>query len=99
MVSVALVAALSGAAMTARHRAQIAADLGALAGARHAVEGAQAACARAEMIVTRNGAALAGCRLDGLDLVVEVKGTVSWLPDGLEATQASARAGPVWASP
>jgi secretion/DNA translocation related TadE-like protein len=97
VVSVALAVALSGAAMTARHRAQVSADLGALAGARHAAEGAQGACARAEMIVARNGTVLVGCRLDGLDLVVDV--TASWLLPGLGAARASARAGPVRAPP
>lgn len=70
VVTFGLTGALAGAAATARHRAQVAADLGALAGARYAVDGASTACGRAGEIVTANGAGTAGCRLDGLDLVV-----------------------------
>jgi secretion/DNA translocation related TadE-like protein len=85
--------------MAARHRAQVAADLGALAGARYAVAGQDTACRRAAVIVTRNGARIAGCRLDGLDLVVTAEVAVSGAPAGLGPARASARAGPARATP
>jgi secretion/DNA translocation related TadE-like protein len=65
-----LVAAI-GSVLVARHRAQSAADLGALAGAGRVVEGPDAACTRAGQLVTANGAWLAGCRIDGLDVTIE----------------------------
>ena len=86
VVSLGVGVALVGAAATGRHRAQVAADLGALAGARYAVLGAGTACDRAGRIVAANGGRLIACRLDGLDLVVTV---------GVGPALASARAGPV----
>jgi secretion/DNA translocation related TadE-like protein len=82
---------LGAAAATARHRAQAAADLGALAGARYAVDGSSIACARAAGIVEANGARLAGCRLEGVDLIVVAELPVS----GLGTARGMARAGPV----
>jgi len=93
-VLVALASSAAGAAMVARHRAQGAADLGALAGAGRAIEGEDAACQRAGDIVSANGARLVGCRLDGFDLTV----TAQVSPAGVAAiagtARASARAGP-----
>lgn len=91
VVAFGLTGALAGAAATARHRAQVAADLGALAGARYAVDGGPTACARAAVIVTANGARMAGCRLDGLDLVVVAEVPVA----GVGTARGVARAGPV----
>ncbi len=92
LVLVAAATALAGAAMAARHRAQAAADLAALAGALLAWDGEPAACDRAADISARNGAQLVACRLDGLDLVVtaEVTGAAH-----VGVARASARAGPV----
>jgi secretion/DNA translocation related TadE-like protein len=60
-----------------------------------AVEGEEAACARAAELVSANGGRLTGCRLDGLDIVVTAEVAVTPLP-GLETTaSAAARAGPV----
>jgi len=83
--------AMAGGLLVARHRAQSAADLSALAGAVRAVEGADAACAAAERIVRANGARMLACRVDGLDVVITalVDG-----PSGWGAAKASARAGP-----
>jgi len=55
-----------------RHRAESAADLAALAAARHAWEGPSAACSAARTTAAAQGAALDGCVLDGLDAVVRV---------------------------
>jgi len=62
-----------GSATVARHRAQAAADLGALAGAMRAVYGSGVACAQARRIVTANGAEQSACRLDGLDVTVTAR--------------------------
>jgi secretion/DNA translocation related TadE-like protein len=86
VVAVGLGAALVGVALTDRHRAQVAADLGALAGARYAVDGAGTACERAGRIVAANRARLVECRLDGLDLVITAQ---------VGPARAAARAGPV----
>jgi len=83
-------------AIVARHRAEAAADLGALAGAVRAAEGADAACARAGLLVAANGARLAGCRVDGLDVTVTADVD---LPDGIGPAHATARAGPARAGP
>lgn len=84
-----------GAAQVARHTAQSAADLGALAGAARAIDGPAAACARAAEIVAANGAQMRDCRLAGLDLLVVAEAApapVQWT--GRVAT-ATARAGPL----
>jgi secretion/DNA translocation related TadE-like protein len=86
-----LTGALAGAAATGRHRAQAAADLGALAGARYALDGGAAACARAAAIVAANRARMAGCRLDGVDLIVVAEVPVA----GVGTARGAARAGPV----
>lgn len=85
------VVATAGGMVVARHRAETAADLGALAGAALAIEGPQLACAAAGRIVTANGGSLVSCRLEVLDLIVtaDVRG-----PQGWGTAQASARAGP-----
>jgi secretion/DNA translocation related TadE-like protein len=91
VITFGLVGALAAAAATARHRAQAAADLGALAGARYAVDGRSTACARAAAIVAANGATMTGCLVNGVDLVVTAELPVT----GLGAARGTARAGPV----
>lgn len=91
-VLLASVFAAAGAAVVARHRAEAAADLAALAGAARAMAGEPAACARAGVIAAANGARLVTCRLDGWDLVVDVVVTPGVALGGLAT--ASARAGP-----
>jgi secretion/DNA translocation related TadE-like protein len=83
--------AMAGGVAVARHRAETAADLGALAGAVHAAEGEAAACAEAARIVHANGAELVGCRLDALDATVTAAVRA---PGGWGTASASARAGP-----
>lgn len=79
-----------GTAVAARHRAQTAADLAALAGAARALEGASVACGRAGEYAALNGAGLAACRLDGFDLIITVTVATRTGP-----AYASARAGPI----
>jgi secretion/DNA translocation related TadE-like protein len=83
--------AMAGGLIVARHRAETAADLGALAGAVHAIEGEATACDAAERIVIANGGRLTGCHVEGLDVVVSVRVQG---PAGWGTAEASARAGP-----
>jgi len=84
-----------GAAVGARHRAEGAADLAALAAAAHAVEGPDAACAKAAVVTGGMNAALVTCSLDGWDAVVEVDVAGPAPIAALGSAHARARAGPV----
>jgi secretion/DNA translocation related TadE-like protein len=84
-----------GTASFGRQRAQVAADLGALAGARYTLAGAGVSCDRASEVVAANGAALNGCTVEGVEIVVEA--TVEVAPFG--RARAAARAGPVTEGP
>lgn len=85
--------AVRGVAALARHRAESAADLAALAGAVHAVSGVDGSCAAARSIAARNSAQLTQCNVDGSVVTVTVSCP---LPSGLGRwhAQAAARAGP-----
>jgi secretion/DNA translocation related TadE-like protein len=99
MVAAGLAGAAVGVARTGRHRAQVAADLGALAGAMHAIEGTPAACAAAARYVAANGGAMSSCTVEGLEIVVGVQVKVTGLPGPAREAHAAARAGPVSAAP
>jgi secretion/DNA translocation related TadE-like protein len=94
LILFAVAAAEVGTAITTRRAAQVAADLGALAGAARTIEGVAAACGRAREYVVANGGDLRECRPDGLDLVVTVAVT-----SRAGTATASARAGPVDSPP
>ncbi|UMB72077.1 Rv3654c family TadE-like protein [Mycobacterium paraterrae] len=81
-----------GAAVVARHRAQAAADLAALAAAARMPAGVEAACARATAVARAMRVNNSGCVADDLDVVVtvEVSVTARW-----GNARAAARAGPV----
>lgn len=96
LVSVTLSAAWIGAVVIARHRAQTAADLAALAAAQSLAAGPAAACGRAASVAAAMGATVQQCTVDGLDVVVEA-GVGVKVPVGTRA-QAVARAGPVGVS-
>lgn len=87
-------AATLGAAAVARHRAQAAADLAAYSAAIRLTAGPEAACATARSIAGMTGASVTACRVDGLDVTVEVSVALglSWAPGPARAV---ARAGPV----
>ena len=94
MVAVLLVATLGGlylgAVVVARHRAQAAADLAALAAAAVLPAGADAACARAGAVAHAMRAGRVGCVVDELDVVVTIEAAVGrW-----GTARAAARAGP-----
>lgn len=84
-----------GAAVTARHRAQTAADLAALGAAGAVVSGPEVACGQASQIATRMRSVLGDCRIDRLDVVLEVTVPVRLGRWGVGPARASARAGPV----
>jgi len=93
LTGVATLAIWLGAAVVARHQAESAADLGALAAASHASEGPAQACERARWVADRMGVTLRTCRWQGLDALVEVEARAPALP-GLPHPSAHARAGP-----
>ncbi|WP_308213843.1 Rv3654c family TadE-like protein [Mycolicibacterium alvei] len=84
-----------GAAVTARHRAQSVADLAALGAAGTVVSGPDAACAQATRIAVRMRSVLGACRIEGLDVVLEVSVPVRLGRWGVGPARATARAGPV----
>ena len=86
-------AVLVGAAVVARHRAQAAADLAALAGASRLPAGPDAACQLAGSVGSAMGATLSACRVDHLDVVVACMVVSSGWAGG--QARAAARAGPV----
>ena len=83
-----------GAATVARHRAETAADLGALAAAQRALDGSSPPCVEAARIVRENGASLRACRVVGLDVEVAAALQVRVGTLGTWAASARARAGP-----
>ncbi|MFJ9606531.1 Rv3654c family TadE-like protein [Kitasatospora sp. NPDC101176] len=91
-----------GAAVTARHRAESAADLGALAAADRLLLDGDGGCGRAAGITAAQGAALVSCTVDrdadAVEVVTEVapRGLPAGLPVG--PARARARAGPVRAA-
>ncbi|MFV8319194.1 Rv3654c family TadE-like protein [Mycobacterium sp. 23] len=100
MVAVAAVAVLLfvtaagvylGSVVAARHRAQAAADLGALAGAAALPQGVSVACARATSVVRQMRVRDVECTVQDLDVVVSVEVAVP----AVGAARAAARAGPV----
>jgi secretion/DNA translocation related TadE-like protein len=95
IVLVAVAFASAGAATVARHRAESAADLAALAGALRVVDGTDTACARSADVSAANGAHMVACTVDGLDvtIVVEVSAIAGIWFSG--TARAAARAGPV----
>jgi len=79
-----------GSAAVARHRAQAAADLAALAAAARLPSGAAAACAQATAVARQMRADEVRCEIDTLDVVVTVQVLVLFVG----AATAAARAGP-----
>ncbi|WP_308195078.1 Rv3654c family TadE-like protein [Mycolicibacterium sp. F2034L] len=95
LVSVTGAVAAVGSAVLARHRAQAAADLAALAAAGRLAEGLGSACGHADSVAGAMGVALADCQVDGLDVVVAVEAPVGLGVWNVGPAHAAARAGPV----
>jgi secretion/DNA translocation related TadE-like protein len=81
-----------GSAVVARHRAQAAADLAALAGAARLPAGLSAACGRATAVAREMRVNDAECAVRDLDVVVTVEVVVAL--GGWGRAHAAARAGP-----
>ena len=81
-----------GAAVVARHRAQAAADLAALAAAARLAAGPETACAQAKAVAREMRGSTIGCTVDDLDVVVTIE--VPLAVGGWSAARAAARAGP-----
>ncbi|OBI84104.1 Rv3654c family TadE-like protein [Mycobacterium sp. 1245805.9] len=79
-----------GSVVVARHRAQAAADLAALAAAGRLPSGSAAACARAMVMARQMRVDDARCAVDDLDVVVTVEVRVAFAG----TARAAARAGP-----
>jgi secretion/DNA translocation related TadE-like protein len=88
-------ALLYGSAVVARHQAEAAADLAALAAAVHVPDGAGGACAVGARIAVRNGGGLRGCEVVGDEVEVAVSRQVGLGGLSTFSTVARARAGPV----
>lgn len=74
VLAITLAALMLGSAVVASHRARLAADLAALAGASQTQTGVSAgqACAEAGRVAAVNGATLSRCSVDGEDVVLVV---------------------------
>ncbi|KUI33113.1 helicase [Mycobacterium sp. IS-1742] len=83
-----------GSAVVARHRAQAAADLAALAAAGHITSGAESACAQARFVAGSMDTAVADCTVEGLQVVVHVEAEPGLGVWRLGLARAAARAGP-----
>jgi secretion/DNA translocation related TadE-like protein len=81
-----------GSALAARHRAQSAADLAALAAAARLAGGPETACAQAKVVAGQMGVATTDCAVDELDVVVTTE--VRLPVGGWGSARAAARAGP-----
>lgn len=94
LLAITLGGSLVGSAVIARHRAQAAADLAALAGAGRVAAGPQLACAWSSSVAAANHATLVACTVDELDVVVTAEVAVALGRLGVGAARAAARAGP-----
>ena len=83
-----------GEALVARHHAESAADLAALAAAAHVLPGEQYACGQARRVTDRMQVDLASCRTQGWDVLVDVTAQPPGWLGRLGAATAQARAGP-----
>ncbi len=95
LLAVAVAVVHLGGVAVARHQAESAADLAALAGAGRVVAGEQAACGRAGEITERMRVRLDSCRIQGWDVLVEVSASPAGPVGRFGAAKARARAGPV----
>ena len=95
VVAFAVLGMAYGGAVVARHQAQLAADMSALAAAQHAWEGRDPACGVAARIADANGGRLTACRIEGLDAVVTVTVRPAGPAGAVGLATARARAGPV----
>lgn len=91
---VALAGITLGGVLVARHQAESAADLAALAGAGRAIAGQRPACERARRVTDRMQVRLESCRVTAWDVLVEVSARPGGRLGRFGAAEARARAGP-----
>lgn len=77
----------------AQHQVESAADLAAVSAATHVADGEPAACAAAGRVASSMHTRVTSCRLDGLDVTIDVAATVKTPVRSIVLT-GSARAGP-----
>ncbi len=94
LVAVTIGGVYVGAAVVARHRAQAAADLAALAAAASIGDGAAHACARATELARPMGTAVVACSVEELDVIVTVEAPIDTRIFRMGPARAVARAGP-----
>jgi secretion/DNA translocation related TadE-like protein len=87
-----------GSAVLARHRAEAAADLAALAAAREVVMGVDIACDRGGEIAAAHGARTLSCTASGWSVTVVVAVPCGCVPSVSSDAVGRARAGPVAAA-
>ncbi|BDT92923.1 Rv3654c family TadE-like protein [Nocardia sputorum] len=95
LIGVTLLIAQVGIVVVARHRAQAAADMAALAAAGALVDGVDAACAEADGVARRMGTRIRVCEAAEWDVTVTVERNVPIGLYGDRVVRTSARAGPV----
>ncbi len=83
-----------GSAVIARHRAQAAADLAALAAAVRVGDGTSSACGQAAALASAMHAAMRECVVRGLDVIATVEAPLPLGRLGVGPARATARAGP-----
>lgn len=95
LIGVTLLIAQVGVVVVARHRAQAAADMAALAAAGALVDGVDAACVEADGVARRMGTRIRVCEAAEWDVTVTVERNVPIGLYGDRVVRTSARAGPV----
>ncbi|MFI7664461.1 Rv3654c family TadE-like protein [Nocardia sp. NPDC049526] len=95
LIGATLLIAQVGAVVVARHRAQAAVDLAALAAAGELARGADVGCTEAGEIARRMGVRIQQCEVVQWDATVTVEGNVPMGLLGKRTVRAVARAGPV----
>jgi secretion/DNA translocation related TadE-like protein len=94
LMSIVLGVMVFGMAVVARHRAQAAADLAALAAAGRLASGDAVACAAASAVAGAMRSTMTTCSVEELDVVVGVDVRVGLGRWGVGSARAQARAGP-----
>ncbi|MFI6776122.1 Rv3654c family TadE-like protein [Nocardia sp. NPDC050412] len=94
LIGATLLIAQVGVVVVARHRAQAAADLAALAAAGELARGADVGCAEAAEIALRMGVRIQQCEVVQWDATVTVERNVPMGLLGKRTVRATARAGP-----
>lgn len=94
LASVAILGMHLGKAIGARHHAESAADLAALAGAATVIAGERHACDQARRVTDRMRVRLVSCHLRGWDVLVDVEARPGGWIGSLGSAVGRARAGP-----